>query len=277
MFRLSRLLRNCRYYNSIGKSNPYLHNKRTGSYRFPKHIYDSKYKMSSTNVVRGPLVWIDCEMTGLDHLNDHIIEICCIITDGDLNIVKDPVTGEDNVYESVVHYGKDVMSKMNEWCIQQHGSSGLTDQVLKSEKTLASVQQEIQDFLVKYIPEQRVGLLAGNSVHVDRLFLLREFPKLVEHLHYRIVDVSSIMEMCKRHNPELQSVVPPKQGAHTAKSDIIESINQLKWYKEHYFKNSTETAEFVETEKQKHANQNENVVTPTNVISSENKKRKLEN
>lgn len=187
-----------------------------------------------------PIVWIDCEMTGLDHINDHIIEICCIITDGHLNVV------DEQAYESVVHYDKSVMDAMNEWCVDHHGSSGLTSKVLSSKKTREVVEQELLAYIKKYIPDPRRGILAGNSVHMDRIFMLREFPQVIDHLFYRIIDVSSIMEVSFRHNPELASVVPKKKGAHTAKADILESIEQLRWYRKHYLKGVKETKEFVE-------------------------------
>ncbi|AET37731.1 Rex2p Ecym_1507 [Eremothecium cymbalariae DBVPG len=186
-----------------------------------------------------PIVWIDCEMTGLDHTSDQIIEVCCIITDGNLGIV------DSQGYESVVHYDKAVLDSMNEWCIEQHGNSGLTAKVLESKKTREQVEEELLAYIKKYIPEPRKGILAGNSVHMDRLFMLKDFPKVVEHLFYRLIDVSSIMEVCRRHNPALEKVMDRKRCAHTAKSDILESINQLSWYQQHYLKSSEETRNFV--------------------------------
>lgn len=174
-----------------------------------------------------PIIWIDCEMTGLDTVNDHIIEICCIITDQDLNVVDE--TG----YESVVHYDAEVMDKMGEWCIEHHGSSGLTDKVLKSDKSLEQVQSELLEYISKYVSRNK-GILAGNSVHMDRIFMVREMPKVVNYLFYRIIDVSTIMEVGKRHNPELIEKCPHKKSAHTAKSDILESIEQLRWYRDNY-------------------------------------------
>ncbi|CCC72021.1 hypothetical protein NCAS_0J00420 [Naumovozyma castellii] len=193
-----------------------------------------------------PIVWIDCEMTGLDHKNDKIIEICCIITDGYLNIV-DPEG--NNCYESVIHYGNDVMDHMNEWCIDQHGKSGLTQKVLDSKKTREQVEEELLAYIKKFIPEKNIGVLAGNSIHMDRLFMLKEFPNVIDHLFYRLIDVSTIMEVSRRHNPDLLEVVPRKETAHTAKKDILESIAQLKWYQDHYLKNSKETAKFVQQAK----------------------------
>ena len=193
-----------------------------------------------------PIVWIDCEMTGLDHKSDHIIEICCIITDGNLNIVDDK---DNNCYESVVHYNKDVMDKMGEWCVEHHGSSGLTAKVLASSKTREQVEDELLAYIKKYIPDSNVGILAGNSIHMDRLFMLKEFPKVINHLFYRLIDVSTIMEVGRRFNPEIVAAFPKKETAHTAKKDILESIDQLRWYNEHYLKSPKETAKFVAAKK----------------------------
>ncbi|KAH3903041.1 related to Oligoribonuclease, mitochondrial [Saccharomycodes ludwigii] len=187
-----------------------------------------------------PIVWIDCEMTGLNHIDDHIIEICCIITDGNLNVV-DP-----KGYESVIHYSKEILDNMNEWCVEHHGSSGLTEKVLTSDKTREQVEDELLSYIKSYIPDERKAVLAGNSIHMDRLFMLKEFPKVIEHLFYRLIDVSTIMEVCYRHNPELQYVAPRKVTAHTARSDILESIAQLKWYEEHYLKNRNEVEGYIE-------------------------------
>lgn len=170
-------------------------------------------------------------MTGLDVSHDHIIEICCMITDGNLNLVDE--TG----YESTVYVPKKVLDNMNEWCVNQHGKSGLTAKVLANpHQTLAKVQDELLAYIQSYIPEPRTSLLAGNSVHMDKFFMMKEFPKVIDHLHYRLVDVSSIMEVGFRHNPALMKMFPKKQGNHTAKSDILESINQLKWYRDHYLR-----------------------------------------
>lgn len=123
-------------------------------------------------------------MTGLDSFNDHIIEICCILTDGNLNII------EEKGFEEIIHYPKEVMENMNEWCIKQHGKSGLTQKVLESTNTLEGVEERLLKYLREHIGRERRGILAGNSIHQDRLFMVREFPKVIEYLHYRQVDVS---------------------------------------------------------------------------------------
>lgn len=170
-------------------------------------------------------------MTGLNVEKDHIIEICCIITDGNLNIV------DQDGYESTVYVSKRTLDNMGEWCVNQHGKLGLTAKVLANpQQTLLKVQDELLDYILKWVPEPRTGLLAGNSIHMDKFFMMKEFPQVIEHLHYRLVDVSSIMEVGKRHNPQLMKLCPRKNGAHTAKLDILDSIAQLKWYRENYLR-----------------------------------------
>ena len=115
------------------------------------------------------------------------------------------------------------MDHMNEWCIDQHGKSGLTQKVLDSKKTREQVEEELLAYIKKFIPEKNIGVLAGNSIHMDRLFMLKEFPNVIDHLFYRLIDVSTIMEVSRRHNPDLLEVVPRKETAHTAKKDILES------------------------------------------------------
>ncbi|ODQ82093.1 hypothetical protein BABINDRAFT_160288 [Babjeviella inositovora NRRL Y-12698] len=190
-----------------------------------------------------PIVWIDCEMTGLDVFNDHIIEIACIITDSQLNVL------DEVCYESVIHCPKQTMDKMGEWCIEHHGQSGLTEKVINTTKTLTQVEDELLAYISKYVAKGR-GLLAGNSVHMDRVFMIREFPKIIEYLHYRIIDVSSIMEVGWRHNPRLMMCFPKKHQAHTAKADILESIDQLRWYWNNYLKSYDESTAVIQKYKE---------------------------
>ncbi|RCH93002.1 Oligoribonuclease, mitochondrial [Rhizopus azygosporus] len=177
------------------------------------------------NMIKNPLVWIDCEMTGLDISKDHLIEIAVLITDGDLNIVaKGP--------ELIIHQPKEVMDNMNDWCIEHHGKSGLTQQVLESTLTTNQAQDQIVQFLEQHLPKG-VAPLAGNSVHEDKRFLYKEMPRVIDYLHYRIVDVSTIKELAKRWYPSIQV---NKKGSHRALDDIIESIEELKYYRHHVFK-----------------------------------------
>lgn len=167
-------------------------------------------------------------MTGLNSFNDHIIEICVILTDKDLNII------EEKGFEDVIHYPKEVMDKMDTWCTQHHGDSGLTKKVIESTNKLEDVEDRLLRYLKEHIGRERRGVLAGNSIHQDRLFLVREFPKVIQYLHYRQVDVSSIKEVGMRHNPKLMMQIPPKTAQHTARADILESIAELKWYYDNY-------------------------------------------
>lgn len=190
-----------------------------------------------------PIVWVDCEMTGLDVFgDDNIIEICCLITNGNLEIV------DEEGFESTIYYPQSRLDKMNEWCIETHGKSGLTAKVLANpDRKLEIVENELLDYIKKYVPKERTALLAGNSIHMDRFFMMKEFPKVTDHLHYRNIDVSTIMEVGYRHNPDLMKYQPKKIGSHTARSDILESIAQLKWYREHYLKLKDDTREFCES------------------------------
>lgn len=190
-----------------------------------------------------PLVWIDCEMTGLNVYEDHIIEICCIITDGHMNII------DSEGYESTIYYPKEVLDNMNEWCVDQHGKSGLTAKVLENtDRTLEKVQDELLEYIKRFV-EPNKGIMAGNSIHMDKFFMNREFPRVIDYLHYRLIDVSTIMEIGHRHNPELMKLFPKKDGNHTAKSDILESIAQLKWYKKHYLKSKDDVKDFINENK----------------------------
>ncbi|EIM85049.1 ribonuclease H-like protein [Stereum hirsutum FP-91666 SS1] len=187
-------------------------------------------KTKPLDVNCGPLVWIDCEMTGLDYQTDTILEIAVLITNGELDIVDDGV-------EFVIKKDRAVMDNMNEWCIKQHGFSGLTEKCLASPFTLDVVRDSVLHYIKSWIPDQRVGVLAGNSVHADRAFLAREMPELVDWLHYRIVDVSSIKELHRRWYPT--KFIPQEQwgeqSSHRALDDIKASIRELKWYKENLF------------------------------------------
>ncbi|ANB12955.1 Rex2p [Sugiyamaella lignohabitans] len=126
------------------------------------------------------------------------------------------------------------MDKMNDWCIEHHGKSGLTNRVLESSKTLEEVENELLEYIKTYVKAPGKGVLAGNSIHQDRMFLRREFPKFIDYLHYRQVDVSTIKEVGYRHNPDLMAQLPQKRYGHTARSDIEDSIAELKWYYENY-------------------------------------------
>lgn len=180
------------------------------------------------NKARERLIWIDCEMTGLDVQTCHLLEIACIITDDQLNIIaKGP-----NI---VIHQPDLVLDSMGEWCHQHHGQSGLTQKSRESRTSVSEAESELLQFVKRHTPPSSCPL-AGNSVHVDKLFLARYMPQFVQHLHYRIVDVSTVKELCRRWYPTEYSLAPTKLGAHRALEDIEESINELKYYRKVIFK-----------------------------------------
>ncbi|WVR06948.1 hypothetical protein IAU60_003984 [Kwoniella sp. DSM 27419] len=179
----------------------------------------------------GPLVWIDCEMTGLDFLNDRIIEIAVIITDGRLQPVDEGIS-------YIIKTDKSVLSSMNEWCINQHGKSGLTQACIDSPYSYEQVTGEVLEYIQKWIPERGAGILAGSSVHADMRFLLIGMPEVMKHLSYRIVDVSSVKELCKRWYPSVRShhkQVRTGESAHRALDDIQASIDELKFFRDNIF------------------------------------------
>ncbi|CAO3648549.1 unnamed protein product [Cunninghamella blakesleeana] len=167
-------------------------------------------------------------MTGLNIITDHIIEIALLITDGDLNIIAEGP-------ELIIHQPKSVMDNMNEWCIDHHGKSGLTKAVLESTITIEEAEKQVLEFVKKHIPKARIAPLGGNSVHADKRFLEKEMPQLIEHLHYRIIDVSTVKELTKRWYPDVFNGLV-KKGEHRALDDIKESIDELKYYQQHVFK-----------------------------------------
>jgi oligoribonuclease len=165
-------------------------------------------------------------MTGLDCDTDVIIEIFCIITDGFLNVIDPEGWG------TVVHQSQETMDAMGDWCTKTHGETGLTAVVLSSKVTPEQAADELYAYIKRFIPEPRLAQLAGNSVHADKDFLKKEpYKKVIEHLDYRIIDVSSIKEVTKRWRKDVMKGAPVKKGLHQAKADILESIGEMKYYK----------------------------------------------
>ncbi|KAL6711127.1 Phosphatidylinositol 3,4,5-trisphosphate-dependent Rac exchanger 2 protein [Coniothyrium glycines] len=183
------------------------------------------------SVSKAPLVWIDCEMTGLDTAYDTIMSLAAFVTDADLNLL------DDQGYEAVIHHDKEQLDRMGEWCVRHHGQSGLTQACLDSSTTADQAAQGLLEYIKKYVPERRTGLLSGNSVHADQKFLNKPPYKIVtDHLHYRIMDVSTIKEAARRWAPkETLKRIPRKQMLHEARADILESIEEAKFYRETFF------------------------------------------
>ncbi len=171
------------------------------------------------------LIWIDLEMTGLSPDSDHIIEIATVITDGQLNVVaQGPVLA--------VHQPDAVMATMDEWNTRTHGESGLTERVKTSSLTAADAERETLAFIQQYVPKNK-SPLCGSSICQDRRFMAREMPQLEAYVHYRNLDVSSVKELVKRWKPELCAGFV-KKNTHKALDDILESIDELKYYREHF-------------------------------------------
>ncbi|KAF2814011.1 oligoribonuclease-like protein [Mytilinidion resinicola] len=179
-----------------------------------------------------PLVWIDCEMTGLDPEAESILQIACFVTDYDLNLL------EKDGFEVVIHHSAKTLEKMGEWCQQHHGDSGLTKACVASEVSHEQAATRLLEYIQKLVPKAGEALLAGNSVHADKAFLAKSpYNIVLDHLHYRILDVSSIKEAAKRWAPnEVLAKVPPKLGLHEARQDIIESIEEARFYRDTFFK-----------------------------------------
>ena len=173
------------------------------------------------------LIWIDLEMTGLDTLNDTIIEIVTIVTDSELNILA-----EGPVF--AIHTPDIVLNSMDDWNTRQHGQSGLIDRIRRSNVTMAQAESETIAFLSKYVESGR-SPMCGNSICQDRRFLARQMPTLERFFHYRNLDVSTVKELAYRWRPDILSSFE-KKGNHLALDDIRDSIRELRHYKAHFFK-----------------------------------------
>jgi oligoribonuclease len=174
------------------------------------------------------LVWIDCEMTGLDLQRDALIEIACLVTDGELNVLGDGV-------DIVIHADESALAGMPDVVRRMHEKSGLTEEVRRSAVTTAEAEQQVLAYVRQHVPDRGTVPLAGNSIATDRGFLARDMPELDGHLHYRMVDVSSIKELCRRWYPRIFFAKPEKGLAHRALADIEESIRELSFYRRTMF------------------------------------------
>jgi len=173
------------------------------------------------------LIWIDLEMTGLDPDTDLIIEIATVVTDKDLNILaQGPVLA--------VHQSEAALAAMDDWNQQHHGQSGLIDRVKASAIDDAEAERLTIEFLKQWVPEN-TSPICGNSIGQDRRFLYRYMPKLEAYFHYRNIDVSTLKELAARWAPEVKNGFN-KESTHQALDDIIESIEELRYYREHFIK-----------------------------------------
>ncbi|MFF7455029.1 oligoribonuclease [Kitasatospora sp. NPDC008115] len=173
------------------------------------------------------LVWIDCEMTGLDLDRDALVEVAALVTDSELNILGEGV-------DVIIRPPAEALANMPEVVREMHTASGLLEE-LEHGVTLAEAEAMVLAYVREHVPEAGRTPLCGNSVATDRGFLSRDMPALESHLHYRIVDVSSIKELARRWYPKAYYNSPPKGGNHRALADIRESIDELRYYREAVF------------------------------------------
>lgn len=173
------------------------------------------------------LCWLDMEMTGLDPQHDKIIEIAMIITDKDLNILA-----QSPVY--AIHQSDDVLNNMNQWCITTHARTGLTERVRQSQYTEEQVENELLAFMQTWLPE-KTSPMCGNTIHQDRRFMARYMPRLEAYFHYRNLDVSTLKELARRWHPTVYKGIV-KKGSHQALDDILESIEELRYYRQTFLR-----------------------------------------
>lgn len=173
------------------------------------------------------LVWIDCEMTGLDLSIDELVEVAVVITDYDL----EPV---DPGFEVVIKPSTEALANMGDFVRNMHAESGLSA-LLDSGVTLADAEFQVLEYILKFVPGEQKAPLAGNTIGTDRAFLAKYMPRVDAHLHYRSVDVSSIKELARRWYPPIYFHAPAKEGGHRALADIRESIRELRYYRKAVF------------------------------------------
>ena len=174
------------------------------------------------------LVWIDCEMTGLDLGKDKLIEVAALVTDGDLRVLGEGV-------DLVIHADDAALESMPDVVRDMHAKSGLTEEVRRSTVTMAEAEEAVLAYVKKFVTNPRSAPLCGNSIATDRGFLARDMPALDSYLHYRMIDVSSIKELARRWYPRVYFGQPAKGLAHRALADIRESIRELEYYRRTIF------------------------------------------
>ena len=173
------------------------------------------------------LIWIDLEMTGLIPESDVIIEIATVVTDANLNVIEEGPS-------LAIHQNSDLLDGMDDWNTNQHNQSGLVQRVIESKVSTAEAESQTLDFLIKYV-DQGASPMCGNSICQDRRFLYNYMPKLEKFFHYRHIDVSTLKELAVRWKPSIISSTY-KKSRHLALSDVYDSIDELKHYKEHFIK-----------------------------------------
>jgi len=173
------------------------------------------------------LVWIDCEMTGLDLASDALVEVACVVTDGDLNELDEGI-------DVIIKPPAEALDQMPDLVRQMHTASGLLAE-LPAGVALAEAQDQLVSYVRGHVKEARKAPLCGNSIATDRAFLARDLHRLDEYLHYRMIDVSSVKELARRWYPRAYFASPLKVGGHRALADIRESINELRYYREAVF------------------------------------------
>jgi oligoribonuclease len=169
------------------------------------------------------LVWIDCEMTGLDLEVDELVEIAVVVTDFELNVL-------DPGLSIVIKPDDSALANMGDFVREMHTTSGLIEEIPNG-KSLAEAEYEVLEYVLKFAPAARTAPLAGNTIGTDRMFIAKYMPRLDNHLHYRNVDVSSIKELARRWFPRIYFNAPEKNGGHRALADILESIRELDYYR----------------------------------------------
>ncbi|HEV8529456.1 MAG TPA: oligoribonuclease [Actinomycetes bacterium] len=174
------------------------------------------------------LVWIDCEMTGLDLGKDKLIEVAALVTDPELNVLGEGI-------DLVIHADDAAIDAMPEIVRDMHSKSGLTDEVRRSTISVPEAEEAVLAYIKEFVPNPRTAPLCGNSIATDRGFLARDMPALDSYLHYRMIDVSSIKELCRRWYPRVYFGQPAKGLAHRALADIKESIRELEYYRRTIF------------------------------------------
>ena len=205
----------------------------------------SQFSLPSALTPKERLIWVDCEMTGLNIETDKLLEIAVIVTEGDTLATvggrNSPFYQENIFYCSgqtesiIIHCDDESLDNMNDWCVKQHGASGLTQACRESKVSCQEAEKKVLELLEKHTQAGQCPL-AGNSVGQDRRFLEKHMPSLAGWLHYRTVDVSTIKELARRWYPQVLEAAPKKGGSHRALGDIEESIKELQYYRENLFK-----------------------------------------